>query len=123
MNKIFYSLIVAVAMILTSCAGTYDIKGTSNVSVLDGKMLYLKQYHDSDLKNIDSCDVVHGQFGFSGRLDSVRMVTLFMDDENIMPVVLESGSINVKIDNGSQKVSGTPLNDNSLRNTTSSRCR
>lgn len=111
MNKIFYSLIVAVAMILTSCAGTYDIKGTSNVSVLDGKMLYLKQYHDSDLKNIDSCDVVHGQFGFSGRLDSVRMVTLFMDDENIMPVVLESGSINVKIDNGSQKVSGTPLND------------
>lgn len=111
MNKIFYSLIVAVAMILTSCAGTYDIKGTSNVSMLDGKMLYLKQYHDSDLKNIDSCDVVHGQFGFSGRLDSVRMVTLFMDDENIMPVVLESGSINVKIDNGSQKVSGTPLND------------
>ena len=98
-------------MILTSCAGTYDIKGTSNVSVLDGKMLYLKQYHDSDLKNIDSCDVVHGQFGFNGRLDSVRMVTLFMDDENIMPVVLESGSINVKIDNGSQKVSGTPLND------------
>ena len=85
MNKIFYSLIVAIAMILTSCAGTYDIKGTSNVSVLDGKMLYLKQYHDSDLKNIDSCDVVHGQFGFNGRLDSVRMVTLFMDDENIMP--------------------------------------
>ena len=50
MNKIFYSLIVAIAMILTSCAGTYDIKGTSNVSVLDGKMLYLKQYHDSDLR-------------------------------------------------------------------------
>ena len=109
MNKIFYAFISLLA--LTSCANSYDITGTSNVSTLDGRMLYLKVLKDAEFKSVDSCDVVHGQFGFNGRLDSVRMVTLFMDDENIMPVVLESGSINVKIDNGSQKVSGTPLND------------
>ena len=79
--------------------------------MLDGKMLYLKAYKNSDLKNIDSCDVVHGQFSFNGQLDSTKMVTLFLDDESLMPVVLEHGDISIKIDNGQQKVSGTPLND------------
>lgn len=36
---------------------------------------------------------------------------LFMDDEGIMPVVLESGEITINIDNTQQKVSGTPLNE------------
>ncbi len=111
MNKIFYSLIATVAVTATSCSGTYDIKGTSDVSMLDGKMLYLKAYKNSDLKNIDSCDVVHGQFCFNGQLDSTKMVTLFLDDESLMPVVLEHGDISIKIDNGQQKISGTPLND------------
>lgn len=111
MNKLFYSLIAASALTLASCSGTYDIKGTSDVSMLDGKMLYLKAYKNSDLKSIDSCDVVHGQFSFNGQLDSTKMVTLFLDDESLMPVVLEHGDISIKIDNGQQKVSGTPLND------------
>ena len=34
-----------------------------------------------------------------------------MDDESIMPVVLEAGEITIRIDNASQKVGGTPLND------------
>ena len=97
--------------VFMSCAGSYDIKGTSDVSMLDGKMLYLKAYSNSDMKTIDSCDVVHGQFQFSGSLDSTKLVTLFMDEESLMPVVLEHGDITIKIDNGQQKVSGTPLND------------
>ena len=44
-------------------------------------------------------------------LDTVRMVNLFMDEESIMPVVLEQGEIVIKIDNASQSVGGTPLND------------
>ncbi len=111
MNKIVYSLLAAAALTVSSCAGSYNIKGTSNVSMLDGKMLYLKAYSDSELKNLDSCDVVHGQFNFHGRLDSTKLVTLFMNDEGMMPIVLEEGIVNVKIDNGLQKVSGTPLND------------
>ena len=63
------------------------------------------------MKNLDSCDVVHGKFSFTGTVDTVRMATIFMEDESVMPVVLEAGDIVVKIDNAQQVVSGTPLND------------
>jgi hypothetical protein len=55
--------------------------------------------------------VVHGEFHFAGLLDTVRMVSLFMDDESIMPFVLEEGEIVIRIENAVQSVSGTPLND------------
>lgn len=109
MNKIIYALITLLA--LTSCANSYDITGTSNVSTLDGSMLYLKILKDNSFKSIDSCDVVHGQFHFEGTIDSVKMANIFMDDEPVLPLVLESGSITVKLDDTQQVVSGTPLND------------
>ena len=109
MNKIFYAFISLLAF--TSCANSYDITGTSNVSTLDGRMLYLKILKDQEFKNIDSCDVVHGQFHFNGTLDSVKMANIFMDDEPVLPLVLESGDISVKLDDTQQVVSGTPLND------------
>ena len=34
-----------------------------------------------------------------------------MDDQSLMPVVLEEGEIVIKIDNAAQSVGGTPLND------------
>lgn len=105
------SFIFLMALLLTSCMNSYNIQGSSNVSMLDGRMLYLKVYNDNDLKNIDSCDVVHGQFHFTGTTDSAKMATLFMDDESLLPVIIESGDITIKIDNTQQKVSGTPLND------------
>ena len=74
-------------------------------------MLYLKVLHDNDFKTIDSCDVVHGQFHFNGSFDSICMANIFMDDESVLPLVLEKGDINIKIDNTQQTVSGTPLND------------
>ena len=109
MIRILYAFLVTT--ILASCADSYDIKGTTNVPTLDGRMLYLKVYHDNELKSIDSCDIVHGKFQFKGQLDSARMATLFMDDNSIMPIVLEEGDISIKIDNTQQKVSGTPLNE------------
>ena len=109
MNKIFYSLI-AVA-VLTSCASSYRVEGSTSLSALDGNKLYLRAVKDGEAKNIDSCDVVHGEFHFAGLLDTVRMANLFMGDESIMPVVLEEGDIVVKIDNANQSVGGTPLND------------
>lgn len=109
MNKILYAFITLLAV--TSCANSYNIQGTSNVSTLDGRMLYLKILKDNDFKNIDSCDVVHGQFHFDGTLDSVRMANIFMDDEAVLPLVLEDGDISVKLDDTQQIVSGTPLND------------
>lgn len=109
MNRFIYFLF-GVAL-LSSCAETYNVEGSTSVSSLDGSKLYLKALKNKEIKNIDSCEVVHGQFHFSGVLDTVRMATLFMDDESIMPVVLEEGAITVKLDNARQKVGGTPLND------------
>lgn len=109
MNKLL-SAFLFVAL-LCSCADSYDIKGSSNVSNLDGRKLYLKVIKDGELKNIDSCDVVHGQFSFSGTLDSVRMAGLYMDNESVLPVVLERGCINIKIDDTHRSCIGTPLND------------
>ena len=109
MNRFIY-LLFGVAL-LSSCAETYNVEGSTSVSSLDGSKIYLKALKNKEIKNIDSCEVVHGQFHFSGVLDTVRMATLFMDDESIMPVVLEEGAITVKLDNARQKVGGTPLND------------
>ena len=109
MNKVLYALFSLLA--LTSCANSYNIQGSSNVSTLDGRKLYLKILKDNDFKSIDSCDVVHGQFRFAGTLDSLRMANIFMDDESVLPLVLEDGDITIKIDNTQQTVSGTPLND------------
>lgn len=110
MNKILY-IVSAVAMMLTSCASSYHVNGSSSVSALDGSKLYLKAVKSGSIKSLDSCDVVHGEFHFAGLLDSVRMANLYMDDESILPVVLEEGEILVKIGPTGPSVGGTPLND------------
>lgn len=109
MNKILS--MVAMVAALTSCAASYNVQGSSSVSALDGSKLYLKTVKNNELKSIDSCEVVHGEFHFAGLLDTVRMANLFMDEESIMPLVLEEGEITIKIENAQQIVSGTPLND------------
>ena len=109
MNKIIYALLTVVT--LASCAESYSIQGSSSVASLDGSKLYLKTIKDSELKNMDSCDVVHGKFRFAGLLDTVRLANLFMDDESLLPIVVEKGEIEIRIDNAGPRVSGTPLND------------
>ncbi len=109
MNKVLYIFVLVAAV--SSCASSYNVEGSSSISALDGSKLYLKALKNNEVKNIDSCDVVHGEFHFAGLLDTVRMANLFMGEESIMPVVLEEGEITIKIDNASQSVGGTPLND------------
>lgn len=102
---------LAVPLALLSCSKQYTIQGNSNVQSLDGKMLYLKTLKDNQLVDIDSCEVIHGQFEFFGAWDSTMMVNLFMDDESIMPLVLEEGNLQIHIDHAEQTVTGSPLND------------
>ena len=109
MHKIL--LAFATMALMASCANSYNVQGSSSISSLDGSKLCLKVVKNNELKSIDSCDIVHGQFHFSGILDTVRMANLFMDDQSIMPVVLEEGEIVIKLDNAAQSVGGTPLND------------
>ena len=105
------SVIVIVLMMLASCAETYNVQGTSSVSALDGNTMYLKVVKDGDMKVLDSCDIVHGQFTLSGVLDTVRLGNLYLGDESLMPLVVEQGNIIVKIDNALQTVGGTPHNE------------
>lgn len=64
MRKFF--ALLAVPLALLSCSKQYIIQGSSTVQSLDGKMLYLKALKDNQLVDIDSCEVIHGQFEFSG---------------------------------------------------------
>ena len=73
-------------------------------------MLYLKSLNDGEWVKLDSAEVVHGLFSMKGKIDSVQMVTLYMDSESIMPIVLENGKITVTISNSELKAVGTPLN-------------
>jgi hypothetical protein len=109
MKKILY--IFVVLAFLTSCAKTYSVKGSSSVAALDGSKLYLKALQNGEMKILDSCDVVHGEFHFTGLLDTVCMANLYMDEEGIMPLVLEEGEIVIRLDNATQSVKGTPMND------------
>ena len=111
MNKILYALVILLA--LTSCTKSYYIHGTSNISSLDGRQLYLKGGSGDSLITLDSCEVVHGNFSFKGTLDSVQVAQIYMDDMNLQfPIVLEEGDIQLKLDNTLLRVSGTPLNEN-----------
>lgn len=74
-------------------------------------MLYLRVFKDDDMCAIDSSRVVHGRFKFRGIMDSVMMANVFLDDNSVMPVVIEQGDVCVQIDENTQSATGTPLND------------
>ena len=95
----------------TSCASEYKIEGSSSVSRLGGKMLFVKVPSGDRMLSIDSAEVIHGMFKMEGITDSTSMASLYMDDESIMPFVIEKGKISISIDNARIVVTGTPLND------------
>ena len=98
-------------LIFVSCVDGYQIEGSSSVSRLDGKMLFLKVTDGMQMVNLDSAEVVHGFFQMEGKIDTTVMASLYMDDQSIMPLVIEKGNIQIQIENTRLVVSGTPLND------------
>ena len=109
MKKILFCIFTAA--VLASCSNSFSIQGSSDVQNLDGRKLYLKALKGEELKNLDSCDVIHGQFSFKGSLDTVKVGTLFIEDESVMPIVLEDGEIIIQFNTAKQTCTGTPLND------------
>lgn len=95
----------------SSCSKKYKIEGVSSVSLLDGKMLFVKVLAGDELVKIDSAEVIHGNFLMKGCVDSTMFGSLYMDEECIMPLVIEHGNIEINIDNAGINVKGTPLND------------
>ena len=118
MKKLLY--IITGVIGLMSCAEqfseSYNIHGSSAISLPDDNKFYLKVMKDgnlTELNDIDSCVAVHGSFGFVGKLDSVRIAMISMREgsELGMPLVLEKGDIKASIEKTGYKVSGTPLNE------------
>lgn len=110
MRRTIISLIFG-ALLAASCSDHYLVSGTSNVEALEGQLLYLKVYDKQDMQSIDSARVVHGKFKFDGVMDSTMMASVCYGDAFLMPVVLEHGQVELKIDEASQTTGGTPLND------------
>ncbi len=108
-NRVLPLLLLLV--VFASCSRKYKIEGSSSVTSLDGKMLFLKTLQNGEWVAIDSAEVIHGLFKMDGPADSVVMVTIYMDSEGIMPLVLEKGKIEVSISNSQLLAKGTPLND------------
>lgn len=111
-KKPFYTFLLgAISLILSSCGKSYTIKGQTDGLMADGQKYFLTTFTNNELKDIDSCDVVHGQFEFHGSTDSVKL-GLIISDEFILPVILEGGEINVKLDSKTgTEVTGGEYND------------
>ncbi len=109
MNRLF--LYFLLLMLFTSCSRSYKITGESSVRSLDGRMLYIKILQDGEWVALDSAEVIHGAFTLKGKVDSVMMATLYIDQESIMPMVLEKGNTRITIENTQLSARGTPLND------------
>lgn len=109
MNKLI--LFLFSLFVFASCASEYQIEGSSSVSRLDGKMLFIKVLKGEEMVNVDSAEVVHGMFAMKGQIDSSVIASLYMDEQSIMPFVVERGNIRISIENARISVTGTPLND------------
>ena len=104
-------LLVIVQMVLTSCSHEYSITGNVSHDVARGQMLYLSVNHDMQTRtHIDSCQIVHGRFNMIGEADTIVMARLYVDREMVMPLVIESGEMDVKIDYYTKSVKGGTLN-------------
>ena len=104
-------LLSSIFLILTSCKQDYQITGSSSIRSLDGRMLFMKVMQNGEWIKVDSAEIVHGLFSMNGQADSVMMATLYLENEAIMPVVLEKGKINITIADNRLDVKGTDLNN------------
>lgn len=102
---------IVLPILMASCQEEPYIIGTTSVSELDGRMLYLKVYADGDLKDIDSAQIIHGKFQFAGRVDSTMMANLFIENTSLMPIVLDGNVLQVTLDDNKRKIEGSELND------------
>ena len=57
-NKLL-PLLFVMAITLTSCGHSYKVSGTTSVSYMDGKTLYLKVLKNDKWVNVDSAEVIH----------------------------------------------------------------
>ncbi len=104
--------LLSCVLLLLSCSEQYNIAGNSTIGNFDGQTVYLKVNCDgTELACLDSCQMVHGRFSFMGDVDTVMVAMMYMGNERLIPVVLETGDLTVEMDHCGPKVGGTPYND------------
>lgn len=109
MRRLFY--IFTVLLLTTSCKQNYTIEGSATIFGLEGKKLFLRTLQKDKWIDLDSADIVHCEFKMHGTIDSTVMASLFLDNQNIMPIVLEKGRIKITMDNEEITARGTILNN------------
>lgn len=109
MRTFFYFF--SILIIATSCKQDYKIEGSATIIGLEGKKLFLRTLQKDKWIDIDSTDIVHCEFKMKGKVDSTIMAFLFLDHQQIMPIVLEKGNVVVTIDNKDISAQGTLLNN------------
>ena len=106
-----YLYIPFIICFLCSCKHSYHIDGAVATSFMNGNKLYLKTFKEKGWVIKDSADITHGKFQFSGIVDSTELVSLFIDNINIMPIVIEPGKVHVSLTESNIEASGTKCND------------
>lgn len=81
------------------------------MSNLDGKMVFIKIYQNSQWLAVDSAEVIHGNFAMNGHTDSIALANLYLDDQSVMPFILENGKINISLAFNQLSARGTRMND------------
>ena len=104
LSTLLYYIVIIVCF--TACS-QYNVIGSSDLSDIDGRTLYMKTIGIDSLTTVDSCSIIHGKFKFSGSLDSTRIVTLCIDNLPILPIVLEEGEVRVTLNGQMQESKGT----------------
>ena len=112
MRKYISISLLLVISLLTACSEQYNIMGNSSVDNYDGNVLYLKVMTADNVPcAYDSSEVVHGKFGFEGNVDTVCMAQIWMGSNSLLPIVLESGDIQISFTDTEQTVRGGNLNE------------
>lgn len=109
MRTFFYFF--SILIIATSCKQDYKIEGSATILGLEGRKLFLRTLQENKWVDLDSTDIVHCEFKMKGKVDSTIMAFLFLDHQQIMPIVLEKGNVAVTIDNKDISAHGTLLNN------------
>ena len=113
MNRFYIFSISCLTVILASCSSNYKVDGVATLGALGGNQMYLKSFEKNRWCTVDSAQIIHGAFVMKGKITkhTPKLVTLFVDNIPLTPMVLESGNIKIDLNSSTLAIHGTPLND------------
>lgn len=112
MKNVFLVLfLLSVITLFDSCVNKYKINGKVDLYGYEGFQLNLASYSDGEFTFIDSCEVYHGNFQMNGEIEDVTFAILCKENEPILPLYLEDGSISIEMKPTHYTVTGTEQNN------------